>query len=104
MQIVSPETHKSLLSFVLSFVVLFGGCSTTKPQQAGPSEQGSGPTAQQGPPQQAGPTEQGADLTGQQGNHQHPCPAGQHRFVQPNTGSESCVKNGTIGANPNQSN
>jgi hypothetical protein len=84
MKIVSTQTNKPLLFLGISFMLLLGACS---------------PKAQK-----AGPTEQGPDTTGEQGTHQGPCPPGQHRFVQPDTGAESCVKDGTVGSNPNQPN
>ncbi len=82
MQIVSNQPQKLLFLLAIPLVLFLGACSPR--------------------PQKAGPTEQGPDMTGQQGTHQQPCPAGQHRFAQPDTGAESCVKDGTIGSNPNQ--
>ena len=82
MRIVSTQKHKSMLFLAVSFTLLLGACS---------------PKAQK-----TGPTEQGPDLTGQQGTHQGPCPTGQHRFVHPDTGAETCVKDGDTGSNLNQ--
>ena len=57
---------------VILFMLLFSGCMNSTPQQGQP-----------GAPGQAG-------QTGQQGQAA-PCPAGQHRNTNPETGAVRCV-------------
>src|ERR1017187_9217531 len=99
----------SLGIVVIAFVLLFGGCTVnTTPQQGQPGAQGQagqpgqagqsgeagqagkpGQTGQQGQTGQPGQTGQ-AGQTGQQGQAA-PCPAGQHRHTNSDTGKVSCV-------------
>ena len=98
---------KTLLGIVVISLTLFlGGCSTTTPPQQGqPGAQGQtgqsgqpGDQGQAGQPGQTGQTGQPGDQgqpgqtgqTGQQGKAA-PCPAGQHRYTDPNTGTVRCV-------------
>ena len=99
----------SLGIVVIALMLVLGGCMTSAtPQPGQPGAQGQagqpGPSGQPGeagkagqPGQsgqageagqtgQAGPTGQ----TGQQGQAA-PCPAGQHRYTNPDTGKVSCV-------------
>ena len=78
-------------------VMLFSvGCMNTPPQPGPPGAQGqSGQAGQAGQPGQPGPAgDAGATgqtgQTGQQGQAA-PCPTGQHRFTNPETGKISCV-------------
>ena len=106
---------------VISLVLLSGGCSSsTPPQQAQPGAQGQpGQTGQAGQPGEAGQTGQAGQTgeagqtgqpgeagesgqtgrtgqtgqtgqTGEQGKAA-PCPAGQHRHTNPDTGVVRCV-------------
>jgi hypothetical protein len=88
---------KTLLGIVvISLMLLFGGCNQTTPQQGpagAPGQAGqtgqTGQTGDQGQSGQAGQTGQ-TGQTGQQGQAA-PCPAGQHRHTNPDTGKVSCV-------------
>ena len=83
---------KTLLGIVVISLTLFlGGCSTTTPPQQGqPGAQGqTGQSGQPGDQGQAGQPGQ-TGQTGQQGKAA-PCPAGQHRYTDPNTGTVRCV-------------
>jgi len=88
---------------VISLILLFGGCTqTTTPQQGQPGAQGqagqagqTGQTGQTGQPGEAGQAGQAGQTgqtgqTGEQGKSA-PCPAGQHRYTNPDTGKVSCV-------------
>ena len=89
---------KTLLGVVvISLVLLTGGCNTsTTPQQGQPGAQGQvGQPGQTGQPGESGQSGQPGQTgqTGQAGQPgaAAPCPAGQHRSTNPNTGTVSCV-------------
>jgi hypothetical protein len=101
---------KVAMALVVSLALMLGACTTTAPAPAQPGP--AGPAGQQG---QAGQSGQQGDTgqTGQQGNtgaqgntgvqgntgaqgqqgQTAPCPAGQHRSTNPNTGEVHCVEN-----------
>ena len=75
---------KTLLGLVLiSMMLVFGACTNAAPQQPAPAAQGQpGPAGPQGDQGQQG-------QTGDQGRPA-PCPAGQHRHTNPDSGRVTC--------------
>ena len=99
----------SLVTVVILLAMFISGCNTSAaPQPGPPGPQGAqGQSGQQGDPGQSGQQGQQGDpgASGQQGHRGDqgqsgqqgqqgpgaPCPAGQHRYTDPNNGVVRCV-------------